>query len=147
MLETGNEGTYMRMIKSIPAIPVIDIVIAAHFYKTKMGFNITHKDEAFAILKRDEVELHLWAANDESWKDNYSPSSSPVKSGAESFIAGTASCRIEVESIQELYKEYKIEEILYNQSTVVSEKPWRTLEFEVLDLHGNLLVFYEQKKE
>lgn len=32
---------------------------------------------------------------------------SPVCTGAESFIAGTASCRIEVEGIDELYQHIK----------------------------------------
>jgi hypothetical protein len=31
----------------------------------------------------------------------------PVWTGAESFIAGTASCRIEVQGIKELFEEYK----------------------------------------
>jgi len=134
----------MKMIKSIPALPVQSIKTAAEFYKTKFGFTISYQDENFARLNRDDVEIHLWASFDESWKNRVNDLiKAPIKSGAESFLAGTASCRIEVEGIDKLYKEYKKQGVLYNSSTVVTEQPWSTREFEALDLHRNLLVFYE----
>ncbi len=134
----------MKMIKSIPALPVIDIKKATDFYKTKLGFSVPHQDEGFAIVTRDNVEIHLWASNDESWRD-YGEKilTRPIISGAESFLAGTASCRIEVNGIDELYEEYKKQDVLHNPETVVTKEPWGTQEFHVVDLHRNLLTFYE----
>jgi uncharacterized glyoxalase superfamily protein PhnB len=134
----------MKMKKTIPYLPVNNIDDAVKFYEAKLGFNCQHKDLSFGILYRDEVEIHLWAANDKGWK-SLSPQvlTEPIKSGAESFLAGTASCRVEVEKIDELFIEYKKKGVLYNQETVIEETPWGTREFPSLDLHRNLITFYE----
>lgn len=58
----------MKIIKTIPALPVHNIDKAAQFYETKFGFNCLYKDKGFAKLMRDEAEIHLWAACDKSWK-------------------------------------------------------------------------------
>ena len=93
---------------------------------------------------RDEVEIHLWKSGDETWKNKSGAlTTNPVCSGAESFLAGTASCRIEVQGINELFKEYKKQGVIYSQDTVVEEQPWGVREFPALDHHRNLLTFYE----
>ena len=63
-----------------------------------MGFSVPYHDD-FAKLIRDEVEIHLWADSDETWLTRGILSTLPVCSGAESFLAGTASCRIEVQGV------------------------------------------------
>ena len=134
------------MIKNIPALPVQNIKAAVDFYQTRLGFAVPYHDNSFARLTRDEVEIHLWASYDESWKTRNDLVNNPVKSGAESFLAGTASCRIEVEEIDKLFKEYKNQGVLYNMNTTIAKTSWGTLEFEALDLHRNLLVFFENMK-
>lgn len=135
----------MKMKKTIPALPVIDIDKAVHFYGDKLSFECRHKDEGFAILFRDEVEIHLWAACDGGWKlRSFILFIRPIWTGAESFLAGTASCRIEVENIDALYDEYKNQNVLYDSDTIVESTPWGTREFPALDLHRNLLTFYER---
>lgn len=135
----------MRMIKTIPALPVVNIEKAVDFYQDKLGFKSRHKDEGFAILTRDSVEIHLWAACDGRWKwRSILLFARPIVSGAETFLAGTASCRIEIENIDGLYDEYKRHGVLYGPNTVIEETPWGTREFPVLDLHRNLLTFYER---
>lgn len=134
----------MKMKKTIPALPVFNINEAVRFYEDKLGFVGGHKDEGFAILTRDEAEIHLWAACDKGWKlRSILLFVRPIWSGAESFLAGTASCRIEVEDIDKLFTEYKQQKVLYNSKTIVEETPWGTREFPALDLHRNLLTFYE----
>lgn len=132
------------MIKSIPALPVRNIQNAIEFYKTRFNFSVPYFNEGFAKLVRDEVEIHLWASNDETWKRRSSFADNPIISGAESFLAGTASCRIEVENIEELFEEYKKQGVLYNSDTVVEKMHWGTREFPALDLHRNLLTFFER---
>lgn len=132
------------MIKAIPYLPVNDLKKAILFYETKLGFTCAYSDDqGFARLVRDEVELHLWVASDQSWKETFFRK--PVVSGAESFIAGTASVRIEVEDIEEIYIEYKNSAVLYSENTIIEEKPWNTLEFPILDLSGNLITLYETR--
>ena len=135
----------MKMIKSIPAIPVRSIEQSLHFYSEKLGFSVAHEEDGFAIIMRDGVEIHLWAASDDKWKTSSAAlSKGPIISGAESFLAGTASCRIEVTGIDELFEEYKKEGVTYNPSTVIETKYWGTREFPALDHHRNLLTFYEK---
>ncbi len=134
----------MKMIKSIPALPVHNITKAVDFYKTKFGFSAPHYKEGFAKLIRDEVEIHLWASFDETWKSRKIFSVEPIGSGAESFLAGTASCRIEVNGIDALFEEYRKQGVLYNPGTVIEMQPWGTREFPTLDLHCNLLTFFER---
>ncbi|QHL87979.1 bleomycin resistance family protein [Nibribacter ruber] len=134
----------MKMKKSIPALPVRNIGESVKFYSEKLGFEARHKEDGFAILVRDEVELHLWKSGDESWRSKgASLSILPICSGAESFLAGTASCRIEVQGIDELFMEYKAQGVVYDAATVVVEQPWGDREFPALDHHRNLLTFYE----
>lgn len=94
--------------KTIPALPVQDIEKSMDFYTTKLGFTVCNNDDGFCILIRDEVEIHLWKSGDETWKSKgASLAANPICSGAESLLACTASCRIEVQGIDELFEEYK----------------------------------------
>ncbi|MBS0424087.1 MAG: VOC family protein [Proteobacteria bacterium] len=134
----------MKMMRTIPALPVQDIKQSMEFYEAKLGFTVRHHDEGFCIVARDEVEIHLWKSGDESWKlKGATLAANPICSGAESFLAGTASCRIEVKGIYDLFEEYKKQGVIYNPDTVVEEQPWGDREFPALDHHRNLLTFYE----
>src|SRR5262245_20774175 len=111
-------GCSMKMMKTIPALPVEDVTTAAACYHNKFGFTVIYQDDGFAILSRDDIQIHLWGASDKSWRPRLrqildgsleiDPDTvSIVVSGAETFLAGTASCRVEVQSIDELYAEYQ----------------------------------------
>ncbi|PWS28459.1 bleomycin resistance family protein [Pedobacter yonginense] len=129
---------------SVPALPVVSIKKAVDFYQTKMGFNARNQEETFAILVRGNVEIHLWQACDKSWKfRSLVLFLKPIWSGAETFIAGTASCRVEVEGIDELYSEYKAQGVLHGEHSVVEEQYWGHRDLATLDLYGNLITFYE----
>ena len=135
----------MKMIRTIPGLPVINIAEAVRFYESRFGFMSTYHDQGFAKLIRDEVELHLWAASDMGWQ-NRDLAARPIFSGAESFLAGTSGCRIEVHDIDNFYSEYKQQSVLYNADTTIQTTPWNTREFPTLDHHRNLLTFFERIK-
>jgi catechol 2,3-dioxygenase-like lactoylglutathione lyase family enzyme len=128
---------------AIPALPVRDIAAAAEFYRDRLGFDAVHQDEGFAVLSRDEAVVHLWRAGDESWRERRSLEQ-PVRSGAESFIAGTASCRVLADGVDELYEELRGRGVLHQVSrNGVSETDFGTREFAALDQDGNLLTFFQ----
>ena len=77
----------VTLTQTIPALPVRDAAAAVEFYRDRLGFDVLHHDGGFAVLARDEAVLHLWEAGDESWRERESIER-PVRSGAESFIAG-----------------------------------------------------------
>ena len=67
----------------------------------------------------------------------------PICSGAESFLAGTASCRIEVADVDALFDELRQEGVLHDVSLGgVAGTDFGTREFATVDLDGNLLTFF-----
>jgi catechol 2,3-dioxygenase-like lactoylglutathione lyase family enzyme len=130
------------MRQTIPAMPVRSMVSAVGFYRDRLGFEVLHHDGGFAVLRRDEAVIHLWEASDESWRERES-GERPVCSGAESFIAGTASFRVQVEGVDELYEELKAADVLHPVSKDgVEDTDFGTREFSALDLDGNLVGFF-----
>jgi catechol 2,3-dioxygenase-like lactoylglutathione lyase family enzyme len=133
----------VTLSQTIPALPVRDAAAAVEFYRDKLGFEVLHHDGGFAVLCRDEAVLHLWEASDESWRER-SKGESPVCSGAESFIAGTASCRVVTDGIDELYDELRAHEVLHPVSRDgVDDTDFGTREFATLDQDGNLVTFFQ----
>ena len=133
----------MALLQAIPALPVQDAAAAVAFYRDKLGFEVLHHDGGFAVLARDEAVVHLWEAGDDSWRERDSIAK-PVRSGAESFIAGTASCRIRVEGVDALYEELRAADVLHPVSRDgVSDEDYGAREFATLDADGNLVTFFE----
>jgi hypothetical protein len=64
----------------------------------------------------------------------------PICSGAESCLAGAASCRIEVSDVDALFAELQSAGVLHDVSRAgVSATDFGTREFATLDSDGNLL--------
>lgn len=137
----------VRLSRTVPALPAQNIEEATAFYQQRLGFTSLYQDDGFAKLVRDEAEVHLWAASDQSWKGRTELARQPVCSGAESFIAGTASCRIEVDDVDGLYAEMAAAAVLHpgDRGSAV-DTAWGTREFAALDLEGNLLTFHQRSR-
>jgi len=124
-------------------MPVKDAGAAVDFYRDRLGFGVLHHDGGFAVLQRDEAVVHLWQASDETWRER-DPLERPVRSGAEPFIAGTASCRIQVDGVDDLYDELRQSDVLHPASKDgVSDTDFGTREFASMDMDGNLLTFFQ----
>ena len=129
--------------RTIPALPVRNAAEAAGFHRDRLGFRVLHEDEGFVVLERDGAQVHLWQAGDETWRERES-GAEPVRSGAKSFIAGTASCRVEVAGVDDLYEELRAKDVLHPVSgDGVSETDFGSREFATLDPDGNLISFFE----
>jgi catechol 2,3-dioxygenase-like lactoylglutathione lyase family enzyme len=133
----------VTLSKTIPALPVQNVADAVGFYRDRLGFDVVHHDDGFAVMARDDAVLHLWESGDESWRDRES-FERPVCSGAESFIAGTASCRIRVEGVDELYDEMRESDVLHGTVRELASTDFGTREFHTLDQDGNLITFFEE---
>jgi hypothetical protein len=136
--------------QTIPALPVTSVGDAVSFYEARLGFTTRFRDAGFAIVVRDVAELHLWQSDDETWRGRAEADlhEHPVRSGAESFIAGTASCRIALHSVaavDALYEELAAAGVLHprDHGSAV-DTDFGTREFAVLDLEGNLLTFFHR---
>jgi hypothetical protein len=116
---------------------------AVAHYRDKLGFDALHVDSSFAVLQRDDARVHLWQAADRSWSERNDVHERPVHSGAESFLAGTASCRIETEDVDRLYAELTASDVLHPVSRDgVTQTDFGTREFATLDTDGNLIEFF-----
>jgi catechol 2,3-dioxygenase-like lactoylglutathione lyase family enzyme len=129
------------MLYTIPALPVRNLERSVAFYRDKLGFALALQKDGFARLQRDAVEIHLWGASDESWRTR--GGSTPVISGAESFIAGTASCRVGVEGVDELHGMLEPLGVLHPRGQL-ADMPWGTREFSIVDPDNNLITFVER---
>lgn len=131
--------------RTIPALPVRDMSAAVAWYRQRFGFEARHETDGFSVLVRDDAILHLWAASDESWRSREDLSQQPIRSGAESFLAGTSSCRIEVDDIDALFDELSAAQVLHRVSvTGVTVTDFGTREFATVDLDNNALAFFSR---
>ncbi len=135
----------MSFARTVPALPVRDMPAAIAFYETRYGFDVIHADEGFARLNRDDAQLHLWLAGDTSWRTRQDFAREPIQSGAEDFIAGTASCRIDVDSADDVFTEMQTgRRPALHPRDGAKATAWGTREVDTLDLDGNLLTFVER---
>lgn len=133
----------MSLHNAIPAFPAQDVAATVAFYRDRLGFEVAYQQEGFARLLRDEVELHLWESGDSGWRSRTDFADNPVCSGAETFIAGTSSCRVLVDDVDGLYEEMRAAGVLhYADPGSPTDTDFGTREFAVTDLDGNLIVFY-----
>jgi catechol 2,3-dioxygenase-like lactoylglutathione lyase family enzyme len=134
----------VTLARAIPALPARDVAASTVFFRDELGFEVLHHDGGFAVLRRDDAVVHLWEAGDDSWRDRATLAERPVQSGAESFIAGTASCRIEASGVDTLYAELAPRGVLHPVSREgVSSTDFGSREFATLDPDGNLVTFFE----
>ncbi len=133
----------IKLSQTIPALPVRDTAAAVAFYRDRLGFEALHHDGGFAVVCRDDAVVHLWESSDEAWRERNDLRERPICSGAESFIAGTASCRIVTDEVDELYGELREAGVLHPVSKDgVDDTDFGTREFATLDLDGNLVTFF-----
>jgi catechol 2,3-dioxygenase-like lactoylglutathione lyase family enzyme len=131
-------------VRTVPALPARDVARSIDFYRDVLGFEVAHSEDGFAVLRRDDAMINLWGATDDTWQAR-SEWGCPVVSGAESFIAGTASCRVEVTGVDELYDHCNDRGVVH-QNAHIADQWWGTREFGVLDPDGNLVSFYEDTR-
>jgi catechol 2,3-dioxygenase-like lactoylglutathione lyase family enzyme len=141
----GVASRVPRLLSIVPAVPVRDLDVALRFYCDKLHFRVRHRenDGGGAILERDSAELHLTRLDDESWKARADFGARPVKSGAESFLPGTASFRIEVDDVRALYAECASGGVVHAKAPL-REQGWGDVDFGVGDPDGNLLTFFQR---
>lgn len=133
--------------RTIPALPVREMSAALDYYVERFGFEVRFRTGGFAVIERDDAVLHLWAASDESWRSRHDLSQRPIASGAETFLAGTASCRVEVEEVDALFAELSAADVVHSVSRAgVTETEFGTREFSTVDLDNNALTFFQSAR-
>ena len=125
------------LLDAIPILPVSSLDRALTFYRDQLGFEVRHRESGLAIVERDGVMLHLAQLDDASWRTRADFIERPIKSGAESFIPGTASCRIRIDDAEQLLAEI-------GTGAQLRDQWWGDRDFALLDPDGNLVTFFQR---
>lgn len=116
------------MLKQIqPVLPARDVAALADFYVRRLGFSLVFlapEQPAYAVLRRDEVELHL------QWHD-----------AGEWGATDRPMLRFRVTDVEALYREYAAQQV-FHEGTRLRDTPWGTREFAFYDPDRNGLTFY-----
>lgn len=119
-------GHHPTFISIAPRFVVQHMERALAFYG-QLGFQPTYRDEAFAIVTRDGLDIHFNALAE------------PPKSHSV--------CWIGVTNIKALYQQYQHCLPTYAMQSPLEVKPWGLKEFFLRDPFGNLLLFAERVAE
>ena len=128
ILQAINKLRLMKtqFLRISPVLPSRDVERDVNWYHTKVGFELIHKDKLYAVLKRENLSIHLqWHADT---KDDPLPGGSVIK--------------IFVNNIQPICQEL-IERGTINPDKLILGTPWGTNEFGFYDLNRNAIFFVE----
>jgi len=109
-------------VEALPVLPSLDFDETVKFYCEKLGFSDppAHRETTYLILKRGNMELHFWRAEDARLCRNSSV-----------YIRGSG--------VDALYDEFA--KCAIDTLSPFIAHPWQMKEFQVHDPHGNLLRF------
>ncbi len=112
------------LIVAIPKLPAINMEETKKFYLEKLGFTLINQYPDYLLLKKDQIELHFFSFTELD----------PKKSDFMIYI------RID-QGIEEMYDQLIKEKVARNDHGQIERKPWRQIEFSILDPNGTLLTF------
>lgn len=118
---SSDHSSQPTFLSIAPRFVIHDLEQALAFYG-QLGFQTTYRDEAFAIVERDGVDIHL----------NYYADAPKGKHSV---------CWIAVTNSDTLHQQYLSANVVCSPLTV---QPWGLKEFMVTDPFRNLIVFAER---
>ena len=110
------------LLSIVPQLPSLSLAKDIEFYKNYLGFQLVKAYPGFAILRHEQLELHLWHCDNKMIPEN-------------------SSCYVRVENIDALYSELKKTDVSMRSPLQLQE--WGCREFIIADPSGNLVRFGE----
>ena len=108
------------MKEAAPVLASLNIAETVDFYTTRLGFRKAGWiDENYAILGRDQIQLHFWKCDDPAI---------PKHTGCYEYVNG----------VDALYQEM-LQAGVVHPNGPLKDHPWRMREFSILDKDGNLI--------
>jgi len=121
--ELRDDAGMTELKRAIPVLASVDLDATQRFYSERLGFEAVARYADYAICARDGVQVHFWLTDDPE-------------------IPKATSCRIDVDGIDELYRELHAADVIHPNAPL-REQPWGLREFGVVDGDGNLITFAE----
>ncbi len=135
-----SETPRPRITHAVPVLPSADVPTTIRFWSDQLGFEAVFADDSYAVVGKDGVFVHLWSAGDDSWRDVGVDSDSVIVSGAESFIAGTASVRIHTDDVDAIWDALPDRDAVHPVFVDgIAATDHGTREYSLLDPDGNLI--------
>jgi catechol 2,3-dioxygenase-like lactoylglutathione lyase family enzyme len=112
-----------RINKACPLFAAVDVAKAVEWYRDKLGFRIVSRypDHGYAIVARDDIEIHFWTCDDPRIAENTSAYFRPDD------IDGLRAAMAQAKE--------------GGRISPVEDRAWGMREFYVWDPDGNLLKF------
>lgn len=115
-----------ELLKIIPVLPSQDIARDVAWYKEKAGFETHFHDTMYALLYRENLEIHLqWHADTD-----------------DDPLLGGSVIRIQVNNIRPLFEEF-VERGTVTEDKFRANTAWGTNEFGFYDLNQNAVFIME----
>lgn len=115
-----------KFIGVSPVLPSQDINRDVAWYEKQVGFALLHKDGMYAVMRRENIYIHLqWHA------DTY-----------EDPLLGGSVIKIFVDDIQLIFNEFMKSKTI-NPKKLRLKTAWHTNEFGFYDLNNNAVFFVE----
>ena len=115
----------VHLQQAIPVLASLNIDKTVDFYKEKLGFDkIGWKDDHYAVMGRDKIEVHFWKCDDKIHPEH-------------------TSCYILVTDIEILYHEMQRTAVVHPNGPLKTQA-WGMREFAILDEDGNMIKFGEK---
>ena len=113
-----------KLVSARPVLASLNILKTVEYYEQKLGFERRWCDEDYGVVIRDQILIHFWRCSSKLFPEN-------------------TSCYVEVENIEELYKEFQNQNVIHPRGKL-KEQDWGMIEFSILDLDGNLIRFGQE---
>ncbi len=115
-----------ELITITPVLPSSDIDRDVNWYRDNVGFSLVHKDQMYAVLKRDQLYMHLqWHADTD-----------------DDPLLGGSVIKIFVKNIQSVFEEF-VKRGTISKGKLQRNTAWETHEFGFYDLNNNAVFFVE----
>ncbi|MCX2679794.1 glyoxalase/bleomycin resistance/extradiol dioxygenase family protein [Galbibacter sp. EGI 63066] len=109
-----------------PVLPSQDIDRDVDWYERKVGFKLLHKDSMYAVLRRENLCIHLqWHADTE-----------------DDPLLGGSVIKIFLKNLMPIFEEL-VERGTAKRDKLRLKTAWKTNEFGVHDLNNNSIFFVE----
>ncbi|MGX1929054.1 VOC family protein [Flagellimonas sp. 2504JD4-2] len=119
-------STKTKLLEISPVMPSQDIDRDVTWYKKYMGFRLLHKDDMYAVMRRENFCIHLqWHADTE-----------------DDPLLGGSVIKLFVQNIDPIFQEF-VERGTVKPGKMRKNTPWRTHEFGFYDLNNNAIFIVE----
>ena len=116
-----------KLIEIAPVLPSLDIERDVAWYYTYAGFKTVWNDKMYALLQRENINIHLqWHAYTD-----------------DDPLLGGSVIRVMVDDIQPIFKEF-VERKNVTPEKLNLKTAWNTNEFGFYDLNSNAVFFVER---